>query len=225
MDRERAQLHPRVATVLAAAAAPAEVPMPGEAAALAAFRRAHTPGRSRRLRLSMTGRLAVAGTLGGLLMAGGVAAAATGTLPSVTSFGSLHQPHPVASTTSVISVAAAPVDAQIPAGYSGEVPYDAPGYGARISDLATSTVTRGVAKGATVCAAASHVTCRAGLAGGSRADGTHRPTTSTASTHGSARASHPSAATAGEPSTHRRAVDAPASPPGSAPWTHFPLRH
>jgi hypothetical protein len=215
MDRERAQLHPRVATVLAAAAAPAEVPMPGEAAALAAFRRAHTPGRSRRLRLSMTGRLAVAGTLGGLLMAGGVAAAATGTLPSVTSFGSLHQPHAVASTTG----------AQIPAGYSGEVPYDAPGYGARISDLATSTVTRGVVKGATVCAAASQDTCRAGLAGGSRADGTHRPTTSTASTHGSARASYPPAATAVEPSTHRRAVDAPASPPGSAPWTHFPLRH
>jgi hypothetical protein len=77
MDGERAQLDPRVATVLAAAAAAAEVPLPGEAAAAAAFRRVHAR-RLRRPRLSVTGRVAVAGGLGGLLMAGGVAAAATG---------------------------------------------------------------------------------------------------------------------------------------------------
>lgn len=215
MDGERAQLDPRVATVLAAAAAPAEVPLPGEAAALAAFRRVHAR-RLRRPRLSVTGRVAVAGGLGGLLMAGGVAAAATGALPAAVSFPS-HAHHATAGGRSV-----APTDAQIPAGYSGEVPYDAPGFGARISDLATSTVTRGVVKGATVCAAASHDTCRAGTHATSGRDAAHRA---------AAAARHPAAsqpaAAAPRPAAHRRAASTPAptAPPAPAGWTHFRLHH
>ena len=73
---------PRVAVVLAAAAAPTEPgPQPGEAAALAAFRTAApTPNRRTRMFPSLKAA-AVAATATGALLTGGVAVAATGALP------------------------------------------------------------------------------------------------------------------------------------------------
>jgi len=77
---------PRVAVLLAAAAAPTEPgPQPGEDAALAAFRAA-APAPTRRIRMLPTLKAtAIAATATGALMVGGVAAAATGALPGAAS--------------------------------------------------------------------------------------------------------------------------------------------
>src|SRR6185503_8713546 len=73
---------PRVAAVLAAAAAPTEPgPQPREAAALPAFRTAApTPNRRTRMFPPLKAA-AVAATATGALLTGGVAVAATGALP------------------------------------------------------------------------------------------------------------------------------------------------
>jgi len=76
--------HKRVASLLEAAAAPSEPgPVPGEGEALAAFRASHDSSRrSSVLSSRSTVKAAVAAALGsGVLLTGGVAAAATGTLP------------------------------------------------------------------------------------------------------------------------------------------------
>ena len=75
---------PAVAAVLAAAAAPAEGPVPGEAEALAAFRSVH----HRRRRVRMSGfsekaKLIAAAVFGGVVVISGAATAATGSLPLV----------------------------------------------------------------------------------------------------------------------------------------------
>jgi hypothetical protein len=70
---------PRVQAVLAAAAAPAEAPLPGEAAALAAYREVHPPiRRNRPMRIRENAKLLAAALFGGVVMASGVATAATG---------------------------------------------------------------------------------------------------------------------------------------------------
>jgi hypothetical protein len=76
--------HKRVASLLEAAAAPTEPgPVPGEVEALAAFRASQDPSRRPSMLSSRsTVKAAVAAALGtGVLLTGGVAAAATGTLP------------------------------------------------------------------------------------------------------------------------------------------------
>ena len=72
---------PRLAAVFAAAHAPAELPLPGEDAALAAYRKAE--GRSWfSVRLgARPAQMIAAALFGGFLVAGGVATAATGSLP------------------------------------------------------------------------------------------------------------------------------------------------
>jgi hypothetical protein len=74
---------PRVRALLAAAAAPTEPgPLPGETAAVAAFRDHSRPRRTRMPSSLIPVRVAVAAGLGtGLLLAGGVGAAAAGVLP------------------------------------------------------------------------------------------------------------------------------------------------
>jgi hypothetical protein len=77
----------RVRALLAVAAAPDEPgPVPGEAAALAAFREAHPvrPGSraARRPRRTAARTLAAAAVGAGVLLTGGMAAAATGSLPA-----------------------------------------------------------------------------------------------------------------------------------------------
>lgn len=75
---------PAVAAVLAAAAAPAEGPVPGEAAALAAFRSVHHPQRRLRMsRFSDKAKLIAAAVFGGVVVISGAATAATGGLPLV----------------------------------------------------------------------------------------------------------------------------------------------
>src|SRR3954453_14111110 len=94
---------PRLAALFAAASAPAELPLTGEPAALTAYRRAHGPWRLRgpprpppgasprahgpsRLASLLGPRpvhLLVAGLCSGVLLAGGVATAATGAVPIV----------------------------------------------------------------------------------------------------------------------------------------------
>jgi hypothetical protein len=87
---------PAVAAVLAAAAAPAEGPVPGEAAALAAYRSVHHPHRRLRMsRFSEKAKLIAAAVFGGVVVISGVATAATGSLPLV-SHGHSH-PHPATS--------------------------------------------------------------------------------------------------------------------------------
>ncbi|HEX5771267.1 MAG TPA: hypothetical protein VFY11_09895 [Nocardioidaceae bacterium] len=77
-------LDERVVSLLSAAAAPSEPgPLPGEGAALAAFRSAQVPTRrSSMLSSLIAAKAGVAAAIGaGVLLTGGVAAAATGTLP------------------------------------------------------------------------------------------------------------------------------------------------
>jgi len=74
---------PKVAAILAAAAAPAEAPLPGELAALAAFREVHHPRRRFALmsRKSENAKVVAAAVFGGLVVLSGAAAAATGAIP------------------------------------------------------------------------------------------------------------------------------------------------
>ncbi|HEU5035257.1 MAG TPA: hypothetical protein VFT62_10955 [Mycobacteriales bacterium] len=75
---------PMVAAVLAAAKAPAEAPLPGEAAALAAFREVHQPARRKRsMRARENVKLLAAAVFGGVVMVSGVATAAVGHVPLV----------------------------------------------------------------------------------------------------------------------------------------------
>lgn len=83
---------PAVAAVLAAAAAPAEGPVPGEAEALVAFRSVYRPQRRLRMsRFSEKAKLIAAAVFGGVVVISGAATAATGSLPIV-SHGHSHQP-------------------------------------------------------------------------------------------------------------------------------------
>ena len=87
---------PAVAAVLAAAACPAEGPVPGEAAALAAFRTVYHP--HRRLRMpafSEKAKLIAAAVFGGVVVISDAAGAATGSLPLV----SHGHSHPAPATT------------------------------------------------------------------------------------------------------------------------------
>jgi hypothetical protein len=89
---------PAVAAVLAAAAAPAEGPVPGEAEALVAFRSVYKPHRGPRMsRFSDKAKLIAAAVFGGVVVISGAATAATGSLPLV-SHGHSH-PHPTPAST------------------------------------------------------------------------------------------------------------------------------
>jgi hypothetical protein len=90
---------PRLAAVLSAARAPAELPLPGEAAALAAYRK--SDGRSWvRLRLrTRPVQLLAAAIFGGVVVAGGVATAATGTLPTI----NVHRSQPAHTQPAVVT--------------------------------------------------------------------------------------------------------------------------
>jgi hypothetical protein len=212
MDSERLTADPRVAAVLAAAAAPAESPLLGEAAVLAAFRREYDVRRRSRLPFAMTAKVAIAGGLGAALMVGGVAAAATGGTLTAPLLGLVGQHHssPAAQPTSPTGEDTAPV------GLTGEVPSDAPGHASRMATLATSTTTTGATKGSTICTAASHTKCKAGQHGQGSTAGAHRSTGS-ASTHAG---DHPT-----DGATHRPTSTTDHSTTGrSTAITHIGLR-
>jgi hypothetical protein len=162
-------LDPLVGGLLMAATAPAEAPLPGERAALAAFRAVHPPVRKLRLlRPTANLKLMAAALGGGAVMVTGVAAAATGTLPLVGSGHSHHsqtprihpgtvQPthgahaHSPSQTTTGNGNHAKPAD---PTG-TGQ------GQGSTISRLAHSPAPTDVPKGRTLCTAASQAKCHA----------------------------------------------------------------
>src|SRR4051812_4503417 len=179
---------PLVAAVLAAAAAPAEAPMPGEAEALAAFREMHRPTRRLHvIRPSENLKLFAAALCGGVVMISGAAAAATGTLPVV---GSSHSSHPHVTKSHAPESDdqdATETDTEDTQGTEdSQGTADAPdtegsgtdqGKGSEISTL-THSLPQGH-KGSAVCTVASEGKCQAGQHG-----------QSDATTHGKSDASH-----------------------------------
>jgi hypothetical protein len=182
---------PRVAAVLAAAAAPTEPGrVPGEVAALAAFRVA-VPRQTRRIRMLPTLKAtAVAATATGALLVGGVAAASTGALPGAASDTAraalakvgvtVDGPADAAAvhtTTRGKSVDArarhdAAVAAKATPTAAASASVDASAHGAAVSELATTTTLTGKDKGVAVSTLASQGRARA-----------HQPTpTATATT-------------------------------------------
>ena len=149
---------PRLAALFAAAAAPAELPVRGETQALAVYRR--SSGKSWfAVRLSARPAQMVAAALfGGVLVAGGVATAATGSLPIV----GHHHATPAAPTHDGQTDA---VDAGTGAATTGTSDgTDTAGPGSPGHPQAQPTL-GSVAKGADTCTAASHGTCQAGQHG------------------------------------------------------------
>jgi hypothetical protein len=169
--RQDDPLHdPRVALVLAAAAAPTEPgQQPGEAAALAALRGA-VPTPTRRIRmLPSLKAAAIAATATGALLTGGIAAASTGALPgaaqdtartalakvgvAVPGPADAAGDHPAGRATSAATEAAAPTPT---------ADADADAHGQAVSELATTTDLTGRDKGAAISALASDGRSQAG---------------------------------------------------------------
>jgi hypothetical protein len=157
-----------VARILAAAAAPAQAgPLPGEDAAIAAFRKAFS-GQPHVLGGRTSQRAAAAVLAGGLVLSGGAAAA--GVLP-----GAMQQtakdmfarvgvtvPGPKAHTTPGTTT---PVPAVSPEPTAGGPGASSSGNGSDVSDLAHSTTATGVDKGAALSSAASDGKSQAGQHG------------------------------------------------------------
>jgi hypothetical protein len=163
-----------VSSLLSAAAAPCEPgELPGEAAALAAFRASRTPTRRKSMLTSLTtAKAGVAAAIGSsLLVTGGVAAAATGTLPGAaqdTARGMLETigvevpgadeaagPNPGSRGGSAVEVDDATKD-------PAEVTDGAAGKGEAVSELATTTDVTGADKGAAISELASDGKSQAG---------------------------------------------------------------
>jgi hypothetical protein len=211
MDTDRLRSSdPLVAAVLAAAAAPAEAPLPGEAAALAVFRQIHQPSRRERVVQGLVrAKVAALAVAGGVVLASGVATAATGTLPGVSSvIGPAHSHghgsggHSPTGTTSPTGTVSSP-GSQGTTDTGAPHPADSTGKGGAVVPLATNPATSGVDKGQAVCTYASDARCRVGQTGA--------PTTGPHATHPTPRATptHPAATGA----THRRTPTRPAVTP------------
>jgi len=202
---------PRLAAVLSAAKAPAELPLCGEAEALAAYRR---PSGKSWFAFRLTARpaqLVAAALFGGLVVAGGVATAATGTVPIV----GLHQPHGTVTLSTGHTAggqdATSGGDDQTTAADDPTVP-ETGGPGSAGHPAALGSVAKGVA----TCTKASHGTCQAGRHGKAlAAHGDHGtsslPTAATLHRFAHANGPQPAAAqrhqparlTAGRSSSHR----------------------
>lgn len=153
---------PAVAAVLAAAAAPAEGPVPGEAAALAAFRSVHHPRRRFGMpRYSEKAKLIAAAVFGGVVVISGAATAATGSLPLV-SHGHQHS-HPTPQTPGAGDDQSGDTGDDVGTTDTTDTP-DTPtpdashpaNHGNDVSTVAHNT---DGAKGQTVCATASEQRC------------------------------------------------------------------
>jgi len=170
----------RVAALLAAAAAPAERPVPGEAAALAAYRDAVAlaPASPRsRMQSRTTVKLAAASAIGVLsLFGGGYAVAATGSLPGTVQQTAKDALANVGVTVPGPADAAAEETATRPGGATagaGAAGTETSAKGGAVSDLATTTDLEGADKGAAVSGVASDGRSKAG------ARPTPTPTTTT----------------------------------------------
>lgn len=170
-----ADLDPRVAAVLAAAAAPTEPgPVPGEEQALAAFRAAVPTTRRTRMLPSIKAA-AIAATATGALLTGGIAAAATGTLPgtaqdtaqTILDTVGVTVPGPSEnaadnSTTRGRSADAHARKAEATTAATPEASTDANAHGKAVSSLATTTTLTGRDKGAAIAELASGGKSKAG---------------------------------------------------------------
>jgi hypothetical protein len=152
---------PLLAAVLAAATAPAEAPLPGEEAALAAFRsRRAAPTAERRGRHRL---LVSAAVLGGAVMISGVAAAATGVMPFVGSPSPVQTPagpgdrHGGGTTPTGRPTATPGLDGSAPGATTSGVEDN--GRGDAVTDVARSTTSPGPDKGTDVCRTASEGAC------------------------------------------------------------------
>lgn len=164
----------RVAALLAAAAAPAERPVPGEAEALDAFRLAMCSPADhprRRMQSRTTAKLAAAAALSAMsLVGGGYAVAATGTLPGaaqqvardalgtvgVTVPGPADQAAEATATRgSSVKAKAAAEAKQAEATAEATATTEANAHGKAVSGLATTTTLTGAEKGAAISDLAS----------------------------------------------------------------------
>ena len=197
---------PRLAAVFAAAHAPAELPLPGEDAALAAYRKAE--GRSWfSVRLgARPAQMIAAALFGGVFVAGGIATAATGSLPF--SGGAQHHARTVQAPA-----AGDPADGTD--GTQGGV-QTGDGESASSTDQTDTggpgtpghpAVLGSVQKGIDTCTAASQGKCRAGQHGKALAAHSHHGTPSVpgaaGATHRSSHAGTPGAAGLARAATHR----------------------
>jgi hypothetical protein len=194
---------PAVAAVLAAAAAPAEGPVPGEAQALATFRSVYQPHRGVRMsRFSDKAKLMAAAIFGGVVVISGAAGAATGSLP-IGSHGQSHShPTPKATHTpdgdddqgdDVDEATDTSTEVTAPTG-----PDENNGKGSAVSQY-VQTLPKGH-RGPAVCTMASDGKCKAGQDHGQSTATTHgkahQNTSSlshrqnTATTHGNAQLPH-----------------------------------
>lgn len=203
---------PAVAAVLAAAAAPAEGPVPGEAAALTAFRSVHHPRRRFGMpRYSEKAKLIAAAVFGGVVVISGAATAATGSLPLV-SHGHQHS-HPTPQNPSDNQGDDTGDDTgttdttDTPDTTTNDTnTNDNNGQGSSISDLAKTTAP-GPDHGKTVCKMASDSKCvTQGQSAGHRQNGSD--------THGNA--THPNTNSL----SHRQNTSHSTTPHGQSGLTH-----
>jgi len=171
---------PRLAALFAAASAPAELPLSGEPAALTAYRRAHRPSRVASLLGPRPVHMVAAALFSGVILAGGVATAATGSVPIV----GHHHAAPVTTADSHDdgqTDSADTDDTAITDGTAADVTSDADDIGdsgpGTAGHPATTPALGSVAKGAATCTAASHGTCQAGQHGKAVDAHTHHVTT------------------------------------------------
>jgi hypothetical protein len=167
----------RVAALLSAAAAPTEQgPVPGEEAAMAAFRAAHHTASSRRSRMFHRPRplkIAAAAAMGtGVLLAGGLAPVASGSLPGaaqetaremLSKFG-VTVPGPDEHSSGHTDERGKSAEAKQAAGSEGgaEESADNQGKGDEVSELARNTDATGADKGAEISEFASEGRSHAG---------------------------------------------------------------
>lgn len=205
---------PLVAAILTAAAAPAEGPVPGEAQALAAFRRAHR--RPRRLFMfnpKENLKLFAAALFGGVVMISGAATAATGGLPIVSHHNNTHA---TSHTPDADDDQGEDVDTDTDADEGTEVETDAvtpdsdSGPNGDHGALVSAAAHADGHTGASVCAVASENKCTEGRAHG-QAD---------ADTHGQADAEHGNAGTHSQAGTKGAAGKASAELKAAAGKAH-----
>ena len=192
---------PRLAAVFSAARAPAEPPFPGEAEALAAYRRPRGKSWFGFRGGARPAQLVAAAIFGGFVVAGGVATAATGTLPLV----GIHHQHGSPAASVAPSDAADP-DAAPASDDETTTDTTVPETGGPGSAGHPATL-GSVAKGIAACTAASDGKCQAGRHGKALAAHDHHGTPSlpsAATVHRSAHAGGSQAAAHRHPAGHLR---------------------
>jgi hypothetical protein len=202
-DSQTPASHEQVAALLSAAAAPTEHgPVPGEEAAMAAFRAAHQTASSRRSRMFRHPRplkIAAAAAMGtGVLLAGGLAPVASGSLPGaaqetaremLSRFG-VTVPGPDEHSSGHTDGRGKSAEAREAAGSEGskDEAADNQGKGDEVSELARNTDATGADKGAAVSGYASQGRSHAGENGD---DGSSGPPDSAGGSAGHAQVDTP----------------------------------